>query len=193
MPLNLALAAVLAAASAQVQPATTAEQPVAVSPAQAVEPAADAAPAAPTKLILPKGTMVRLMVLKEVNSRDNKPGDRFVLRVDEDVRVHGTTVVPIGTKAWGEVTALRATGGAGKSGRISARLLYLDVAGEHIDLDGERASAGTGAAGTVVGAVVAFGLFGLFAKGNNATIKAGEILNGYTIADASFDPPPLAQ
>ena len=41
----------------------------------------------------------------------------------------------------------------------------------------------------MVGGVVAFGIFGLLMKGNNATLKAGEILNGYTREDASFDLP----
>lgn len=186
MPLELVLAAALAVAGFQPQPAPAVAGPdvaaqVSASPVEA---------AAPVKIVLPKGTMVRLMVVKEVNSRDNKPGDQFVLRVDEDVRVDGRTLVPVGARAWGEVTNVQGTGGAGKSGKISARLLYLEAAGQKIGLDGERQSAGSGGTGQVVGGVVAFGVFGLFMKGNNATLKAGEILNGYTVADASFDRQP---
>lgn len=176
MSINALLAAAIAAASVQQQAA----EPLA-PPAAAAVPEASAPPA--PKLILPKGTMVRLMVLKEVNSRDNKPGDRFVLRVDEDVRVGGVTVVPIGAKAWGEVVGVERTGGAGKSGKLNARLLYLEMAGQRIDLEGERQSAGSGGTGQAVAGVVAFGLFGLLMKGNNANLKAGEILNGYTLAD----------
>ena len=182
--MKLVLAAALAAAGLQPQTAPITADPVAAD--SAIAPAVEPQPA--PKLLLPKGTMVRLMVLKEVNSRDNKPGDRFVLRVDEDVRVSGATVVPVGAKAWGEVTAVQGTGGAGKSGKIGARLLYLETAGQHIDLEGERQSAGSGGTGQVVGGVVAFGIFGLFMKGNNASLKAGEILNGYTVSDTSFDP-----
>lgn len=136
--------------------------------------------------------MVRLMVLREVNSRDHQAGHKFVLRVDEDVKVGGATVIPIGAKAWGEVIDARGTGGAGQNGKLNARLLYVEAQGRQIPLDGDRKAEGGGSTGQVVGAVVAFGIFGLLAKGNNATLKAGEILNGYTVEDASFDPPAVA-
>ena len=177
------LAAALAAASLGAQSAPPAETAAAVEPA----------PVAPAKLILPKGTMVRLMVTKEVNSRDNHAGDRFALRVDEEVRVGGVTIVPIGTKGYGEVVDSEGSGAVGKSGKLNARLLYLDLNGRHIELDGDRHSAGSGGTGQVVGGVVAFGVFGLLMKGNNASLKAGEILNGYTLSDAEFDVPGSAQ
>jgi hypothetical protein len=149
-------------------------------------------PPAPARLLLPKGTMVRLMVLNEVNSRDHKAGYRFVLRVDEPVRAGAATVIPVGAKAWGEVVSAEGTGGVGKSGRINAKLLYVEAEGQYIPLDGNRQASGTGSTGQVVGAVVAFGIFGLLTKGNNATLKAGEIINGYTVDDARFDPPAVA-
>jgi hypothetical protein len=141
-----------------------------------------------TSLILPAGTMVRLMVLNEVNSRDHKAGDRFVLRVDEDVVINGVKVISIGAKGWGEVLSSQATSGLGKSGRLNARLLYVEAGDQRVPVTGERETAGTGGTGQVVGAVVGFGLFGLLMKGNNATLKAGEILNGYTSQEITFDP-----
>ena len=146
----------------------------------------------PAAVTLPRNTMVRLMVLKEVNSRDHAAGHRFVLRVDEDVLVDGVKVIPIGAKAWGEVTSSEGTGGVGKSGRVNARLLYVEAGGKQLRVNGERQSSGTGGTGQVIGGVVAFGLFGLLMKGNNATLKAGEILNGYTVEDTSFDRPAAA-
>lgn len=185
----LLLAAAYAAASLQAEPAPDPATTVAASPTPAGTPAQ--APA--NKTVLPKGTMVRLMVTKEVNSRDNHPGDRFVLRVDEDVQVDGKTIIPIGAKAWGELVASTQTGGVGKSGKINARLLYVEASGRKIDLDGERESSGSGGTGQVVASVIAFGPFGLLMKGNNATLKAGEILNGYTLSDIDFTPPAAAQ
>ena len=175
---SLVLAAAVAAAGLEPQAAPNVDPQVAT-------PAVEAPVGAP-KLVLPKGTLVRLMVTKEVNSRDNHAGDRFALRVDEDVRVAGVTVVPIGTKGYGEVVDSEGSGAVGKSGKLNARLLYLDLNGRHIELDGDRHSAGSGGTGQVVGGVVAFGVFGLLMKGNNASLKAGEILNGYTLSDAEF-------
>ena len=185
MTSSLMLAAALAAASLGAQTASP--------PAETVATVESTAPVAPAKLIMPKGTMVRLMVTKEVNSRDNHAGDRFALRVDEDVRIGRVTIVPIGTKGYGEVVDSEGSGAVGKSGKLNARLLYLDLNGRHIELDGDRHSAGSGGTGQVVGGVVAFGVFGLLMKGNNASLKAGEILNGYTLSDAEFDIPGPAQ
>ena len=183
MPLNLVLATALAVAG--VEPPAQ-DEPGAATTSIAPMPAV---PAEPAKLVLPKGTMVRLMVIKEVNSRDNRPGDRFVLRVDEDVQVQGVTLIPTGAKAWGELIGAEKSGGVGKSGKINARLLFVEAGERKIDLDGERQSSGSGGTGQVVASVLAFGPLGLLMKGNNATLKAGEILNGYTLADTAFEPP----
>lgn len=181
MTLQLALAAVMTAASlwGQVTPATAPQVA-----AEAVQPSPAAA--APVKM-LSKGTMVRMMVLKEVNSRDHPTGHRFAVRVDEDVKVGGVTVIPVGAKGWGEVVGSEGTGSAGKSGRVNARLLYVEAEGQKIPLDGQRESSGSGGTGQAVVSVLAFGPLGLLMKGNNATLKAGEIINGYTSSDAVFD------
>lgn len=123
------------------------------------------------------------MVLKEVNSRSAKVGDRFVLRVDEEVKAGEKVVIPLGAKAWGEVVSANGAGGLGKSGQLNARLLYVEVNGRKIAVEGERNRRGRGASDKVVAGVLAFGIFGLLMNGNNATLKAGEILNGYTVAD----------
>jgi len=185
MALNLVLAAALAAAGVEPHeaPALDAAVPSPLTAESILIP-----PDVP-KLVLPKGTMVRLMVTKEVNSRDNHPGDRFVLRVDEDVQVEGVTLIPTGAKAWGELIGAEGTGGVGKSGKINARLLYVEAGSTKIDLEGRRQSTGSGGTGQVVASVIAFGPFGLLMKGNNASLKAGEILNGYTLADTPFERP----
>ncbi len=170
---------------AAAQAAASVAAPAPLDPAVMVTQPATVAPQA----VLPKGTMVRLMVLNEVNSRDHAAGHRFVLRVDEEVRAGATTIIPIGAQAWGEVVDARATGGAGRSGKLNARLLYVDTGGRQVKLDGERHAAGNGSTGQVVASVVAFGPLGLLMKGNNAKLKAGEILNGYTLEDQVFDLP----
>jgi hypothetical protein len=147
------------------------------------------APAAPDgKLLVPKNTMVRLMVLSEVNTRQKKPGDRFVLRVDEPVVVNGVTVVPIGAKAWGEVTEVKGNGAAGASGKIAARLLHIDAGGTQIPLEGEDQSKAAGSGNRVAMAVVSFGILGLLTKGNEGKLKGGHIFNGYIADEMLFDP-----
>jgi hypothetical protein len=142
----------------------------------------------PGALVIPRDTMVRLMVLNEVSGRNAKPGDRFVLRVDENVAVDGNVVIPVGAKAWGEVIDARQNGAVGKAGRISAKLLYVEAGGLQIPLTGEDSSKGAKGGDRVALAVVGFGLLGLFAQGAQGKLKAGHIFNGYLAADLYYDP-----
>jgi hypothetical protein len=130
-------------------------------------------------ITLPDGTPVRLMVLDEVTSRTAHVGDRFKLRVDADVNVGAVRVVPTGAIAWGEITRLDKNGAVGKSGNIGARLLYIDLPSGPVPLRGDQSGRGNENTAGLVLAVVGFGLLGLFARGNNAKLKAGDIFTGY--------------
>lgn len=142
----------------------------------------------PGALVVPRDTLVRLMVLNEVNSRNARPGDRFVLRVDENVAINGTIVIPVGSKALGEVIDVRENGAVGKAGKIGARLLFVEAAGGQIPLTGEDQSKGAKGGSRVAMAVMGFGLLGLFAEGSQGKLKAGHIFNGYLAEDLLFDP-----
>jgi hypothetical protein len=151
--------------------------------------AAIAPPSAPAGTILiERDTVVRLMVLHEVSTRNAKPGDRFVLRVDEPVVAGGATVIPVGTKAWGEVLDAKKSGSVGKGGRLSARLLHIDVGGEQVPISGESRSKGEKGSTQVAMGMLGLGPLALFAPGNHAKLKAGEIFSAYLEADLLFDP-----
>jgi len=125
------------------------------------------------------GTPVELMVIKEVDSRSAKEGDRFKLRVNSPVVANGIVVVPGGATAWGEVTYVNGTGAAGNKGRLAAKLLYIDLANGPLPISGSQGTEGkANTAGVVIG-VFSFGLLGLLMKGGNAHFKAGDILTGY--------------
>jgi hypothetical protein len=163
--------------------------------ASAAAPASDqdagpgAATAAPAGTIrVEQDTLIRLMVLNEVSSRTAKPGDRFVLRVDEPVVVGGVTVIPVGAKAWGEIVEAETNGHAGKTGRIGARLLHVEVGGDQIPITGENRDQGEVGSTRIALGVLAFGPLGLLMRGNNAKLKAGEIFNAWLARDMVFDP-----
>ncbi|PTQ13320.1 hypothetical protein CLG96_04255 [Sphingomonas oleivorans] len=141
---------------------------------------------APSTLLVDRDTMIRLMVVNEVTTKTAKAGDRFLLRVDEAVVVDGVTVIPVGTKAWGEVVSAEESGVVGKSGKLSARLLNIELPSGTVALRGDNATAGAGGTGETVMGVLGLGPFGLLARGNNAKLKAGEIFNGYPATDMLF-------
>ena len=138
-------------------------------------------------LVLRRDTPVHLMVMNEVSTKERSVGYRFKLHVHEPVIVSGVTVVPAGTLAYGEVMSAESSGNVGKSGRLSARLLNIELGGRAIGISGETTANGKSGTGEVVAAVIGLGLLGLFAKGNNAKIKAGELMTGFTTEDTLFD------
>jgi hypothetical protein len=72
----------------------------------------------------------------------------------------------------------------GKSGKLSARLLYIELPDRKIALRGDMMEAGTRGGVTTAAATVGFALMGagplgLLTRGTNAKLKAGDILIGY--------------
>ena len=140
----------------------------------------DAAPAAiGAASLVPVGTPVRLMVLREVNSRTAKSGERFKLRVDEPVFINGAPVIPVGATAWGEIVSVQKNGAVGKGGKLGAKLLYVDLPAGRLPLRGEPSDRGDGNDAGVALAIVGFGLFGLLTGGDSARLKAGDSFTGY--------------
>lgn len=119
------------------------------------------------------------MVVRELNSRTAKAGDRFRLRVNSPVTVDGAVVVPIGAAAWGEIVSVSGTSVSGGKGQLSLRLLHLDTKWGPVTLTGTKGAEGASNTGGVILGVLGFGLFGLLNKGGNATFKAGDIIHGY--------------
>jgi hypothetical protein len=133
------------------------------------------------------------MAPAEVSTATVTAGQMFRLRVNKAVVVDGRTIIPVGTPAFGQVTAARDSGGLGKSGRMSAKLLHIQLGEVTIPLEGEMSAKGTGAGSAGV-AILFTGWAGFFHRGNNAKIKAGEILAGFIGEDVTLDlsgPAPL--
>ena len=180
----------VALAVSQSETAAQRDQVMQGMPAQSV-----ASPDVPMMMALvpPAGTPVRLMVLKEINSRTARPGDRFKLRVDEPIYINGAPVVPVGATAWGEIASVEKNGAVGKGGRLGAKLLYLDLPSGHIPLRGDYADRGDGNGAGVVLAVVGFGLLGLLTGGDSARLKAGDTFTGYVDGPSLPQSPPAAK
>lgn len=164
-------------------PSDNSESPQAAETVDASPTSTNATAPAPKAILLPRDTPVHLMTLTEVSTKTDTQGHKFKLRVNEDVVLSGMTVIARGSLAWGEVTSAESSGNLGKGGRLTARLLYVDVNGQRVPIEGDTSAKGrTATAETVVG-VLGLGLLGLFAKGNNAKIKAGEKITAFVAED----------
>lgn len=138
--------------------------------------------------VLARDTPVHLMVLNEVTTKTHPAGHRFALRVDQPVMLGERIVIPVGARAWGEVTHADSSGNVGKPGSLNAHLLYVEVDGRQVPITGETTARGKGGGAETVIGVLALGPLGLFAKGNNAKIKAGERMTAFTVGDFALSP-----
>ncbi len=153
---------------------------VATAPTNVAPSAATSALTAPAP-IAPAGSKIELMVINEVTTKTAKPGDRFLLRLAQPFVIGDRVVIPRGVAAWGEVTDVETNGIAGRSGKLATRLLYIEFAGQKLALSGTPGNAGQGGNLQIVLATLALTPWGLVAKGNNAKLKAGDIVPGYIV------------
>ena len=140
-------------------------------------------------LVLARDTPVHLMVVNEVSTKDHAAVHKFPLRVDRAVVVGGREVIPVGTTAWGELVEASSSGNVGKRGKLSARLTHIDLAGRAVPIEGETTADGKSGKGETILGVLALGPLGLFAKGNNAKIKAGERMTAFIAEDVTIEDP----
>lgn len=151
-----------------------------ISGAVATETTPSAQPNART--LIKRDTPLELLATKEVSTNDVMAGSRFKLRLNKPVIVDSATTIPVGTWAHGEVISASDAGRLGRSGKMTAQLLYLEYNGVQIPIDGSISAEGSGAS-SAGAAMILSGLAGLFYRGNNAKIKAGEIVNAFVAED----------
>ena len=163
-----------AAQAAEVTAAPPATEPVATTAAEL--------PSAPEPVTVRRDTPLELLATKEVSTADVSTGTQFKLRLNKPVTVGEGVIIPVGTWAVGEVLMARDAGGLGKSGQMTAKLLYLEYGANRIPLEGQISARGSGA-GSAGAAIIFAGVAGLFHRGNNAKIKAGEIVNAFVAED----------
>lgn len=149
--------------------------------------------------VMRTGTEVPLKLSEELTTKGKKlkVGQRFHMEVAENVSLQNQVVIPAGSPAVGEITEVRNKGMWGKSGHLTARIMYVTVNGRQIRLSGGFDDKGvTGTAG-VVGALAVVPVAGFFMTGTSAKIPIGFPVAGFVDEDvpltmAAAGPAPLA-
>jgi len=134
------------------------------------------------KVTLPEATLVKIALLKTVNSGTTKVGEKVPYRVVEDVMIDGRMVIPAGTEAVATVTEVTSAGPLGRDGRIVidfGKVASLD--GTFVDLRVDQRATEKNkslelAAGASMAGVMLLGPLGLvggyFVKGKDVGIEA---------------------
>ncbi len=165
--------------STKVESAGTKADPV---PAKAVEVSAATAGAGN---LLPAGTAIKLKMHDSLTTKGKqlRVGQGFQMEVAEPVVVDGAILVPVGSRAFGEVTAVKNRASWGRSGRITAKVLHVQSGDQQIKLTGQTGDKGVTGTVAVIASAVFFWPAGFLVSGTSASIPAGTVVNAVTEED----------
>jgi hypothetical protein len=147
--------------------------------------AAAATPAAtPAPRALPAGTVIELSLTKAVGSKTSKRGDRFGIRLAQDLKLDGMVVLPAGTEGEGEVVHAAPGKMGGGPGELLLAARFLDRDGVRVPLKAlKMGSAGKNNVDNAMLVSMVAGPFALFVQGGEVVVPAGTIANAKLAAD----------
>ena len=165
-------------------PASPNQTPAPVAPA--VAPAA-AAPG--TRIVLPGGTPVTVVVSEKISSATANVGDTFDIEASQDVIIDGWLAIKKGAPGQGEILAVDRAGSHGHPGSLGVQMDWVySVDGHKVKLTSQRKTEeGQGAAGAASTATILsyvfLGPLGLFAhnfvKGHDVVVDSTHPLPAY--------------
>lgn len=131
---------------------------------------------------LPAGTVVPLVTITELSSKNEVTGDKVRLKIAEDVRVAGQTLLVEGTQVVGEIAAARAASSMGRTGMIAVAPLYAEVGDVIVRLDGQAAAERTNQNDTNA----LMWLISPIISGHSASIPAGTRINAVVLRSVTL-------
>jgi hypothetical protein len=179
-----ALAAVLTLAS----PALARAQETPPASAASTPAPSTQTPATPAiaPRVLPAGTIVELALTKQVGSKLSKRGDRFGIRLAQDLKLDGVVVLSAGLEGEGEVIHAAPGKMGGGPGELLLAARFLDRDGVRVPLKAlKMGSAGKDNVDNAVLVGMIAGPFALFVQGGEVVIPAGTFANAKLAADVS--------
>ncbi len=155
--------------------------------AQEVAPASNTVTAAP---VLPAGSQIALVTSEELSSKRHRKGDLVTLSVSEDVILDGVTVIPRATPVIAQISQAEKKGLMGRGGKLTARVLYLELPSGPVRLSGEVGVAGKSHTGAATAATAVVSGFAFVISGKSAVIPEGTELVAFLDRDARFPAQP---
>lgn len=131
----------------------------------------DATTSTPERITIPAGSVIRMRTVEEISSKTARKGDLVKLEVAHDFKHDGVTAIRAGTPAVAELTLAEKKGWMGRSGKLEARMLYLDLPTGAVRISGKLGDDGQSNEGvaTVLSLFTGFG----FVTGKSAVVPAG--------------------
>lgn len=136
-------------------------------------------PALAQSLILPEGMAIRLETRTDMSSKSARAGDKVELAVAKPVTIGGTTLIPAGSPATGEVVRARDNGLLGRSGKLDIRVDSIKVGAVDVPVRGKQSAKGKSGTLGAVGAGVLFLPLAVIVRGKDVKLPAGTLLEVY--------------
>lgn len=136
------------------------------------------------KLLLPKGTSVRLVFASAVNSRTAAVGDQISLSLADDITIGAELVAKKGSLASATVIQVDKAGIGGLPGEVTFEVNSLDAGGITIKLSGSAAKEGHAKLPNAAILIPLVGPFTALQHGTDAEIKPGATFLASVAEDA---------
>jgi len=138
---------------------------------------------------LPAGTQAKIEFVQDISSKFVKPGDIAPIRLLEPIQVGGVVLVKEGAMGTARVVSAKAAGKGGSGGTLEVELIELEPDGYYKAADDKKIKISTldekniivkGKNKKTISYIV---FFGLFIKGKDGVIPAGQPIDIKTIED----------
>lgn len=137
---------------------------------------------------VPKGTILKIALAKELSSKKARVGDSVALKLVENLIINDVVVVPAGAEVKGVVTKSRKAGGLGRGGKLEFSVVSVKTLnGVEIPLDYTKYQHGAGDAGAAVVFAAVSVVGGLFMKGKNVVYNEGLQFDVEVTADTDLN------
>jgi hypothetical protein len=127
-------------------------------------------------LYIPKDTKITLQLIDSVNSKINKKGDIFHLKVSDNIIINDVIVISKDTECTGTVIKANSNGVFGRGGHLEINIPSVNTLNAlSVPLNGYVKSYGNNDGGAVAVAAVVSIVGGLFMNGQNIYYNPGQM------------------
>ena len=155
--------------------------------AQARDAEAWSAPAGNVEVrSFPPGTELMLRLKTDLSTKSSLPGERVELELAQPLMDRAAVVLPVGTRAVGEVANVQRNGHLGRKGKLAVRLLYLDSSSGRVQLNGGSQVEGESGTALSVATIVFVSPLGFLIHGTSARMLQGTTVQAYTAEDLRY-------
>lgn len=145
-------------------------------------------------VLLQGGTPIQLELTETISSENATVGQKVPMKVTHDVMVRDDILIRGGTRATAEVSSVETKGSLGKAGSLGIQVKSVRaVDGKIVPLTASRVIKGQSKQTEAIVITLLLCIFGLFVKGEEATMQAGNVIEATTLTNVEIEVAPAEE